>query len=74
MSGEGALPYVFPLESIRLRSLPGFADPPKGRVISSSLNGIAFSQGDLSLGDFYKNVIALNFDFVRPGILSRWHT
>ena len=41
MSGEGALPYVSPLESFRLRSLPGFADPPRGRGISTSLNGIA---------------------------------
>ena len=37
MSGEGVLPYVVPLGSFRLRSLPGFADPPKGRVISSYL-------------------------------------
>ena len=41
MAGEGSLPYVYPLESVRLGSLPGFADPLKGRVISSSLNGIA---------------------------------
>ena len=31
--GESALPYVFSPESFRLRSLPGFADPPEGRVI-----------------------------------------
>ena len=38
VSGEGALPYVSPLESFRLRSLPGFADPPfEGRVISAVL-------------------------------------
>ena len=45
MAGEGSLPYVSPLESVRLGSLPAFAEPPKGRVISSSLNGIAVKRG-----------------------------
>ena len=32
-SGEGAFPYVFPFERFRLRSLPGFADPPSGLIV-----------------------------------------
>ena len=35
-SGEGEVPFGVLLVSVRLRSLPGCADPPRGRVMRPS--------------------------------------